>query len=211
MPINPAINLDLRVVEGIHNNDPDAAAELWEFVRSKFRYIVLRSFGVQDYEDKLCDAFVILWEAIRDKKIEDYTRVFPYMRSILYHLKCQYIREILHDRMYCIQLDIFFDEDHNASNMERFLAADSSYEPNHIFELHEHIATMHHVLGLMNKQDAELLHRYYIREEEANIIMQEMRLTPTQYRLRKNRAKNEFSRLGRRVINARPFQTAVAA
>ena len=51
------------------------------------------------------------------------------------------------------------------------------------------------LLRRLDTLDQELLERFYLREEPAEQIQREMRLTETSYRLRKSRAKNQVVRL----------------
>jgi RNA polymerase sigma-70 factor (ECF subfamily) len=56
------------------------------------------------------------------------------------------------------------------------------------------------VLERMTSRDREILSRFYLREQSQEQICREMRLTETQFRLLKSRAKQRFAELGRRQV-----------
>jgi DNA-directed RNA polymerase specialized sigma24 family protein len=62
------------------------------------------------------------------------------------------------------------------------------------------------VLNAVPKRDREVLVRFYLKEEDPDIICREMELTETQFRLIKSRAKARFGELGRtRLANRAPL------
>jgi DNA-directed RNA polymerase specialized sigma24 family protein len=59
------------------------------------------------------------------------------------------------------------------------------------------------VLNGVPKRDREVLIRFYLREQSADEICQEMDLTETQFRLIKSRAKIRFGELGKTRLGLR--------
>ena len=58
-----------------------------------------------------------------------------------------------------------------------------------------------HLLSSLSSRDREILRRFYLEEQSREQICSEMRLTETQFRLFKSRAKARFSELGQRQIS----------
>jgi DNA-directed RNA polymerase specialized sigma24 family protein len=56
------------------------------------------------------------------------------------------------------------------------------------------------VLEEISTRDKEILTRFYLRGQSQEKICQEMRLTETQFRLLKSRAKARFGELGRKRL-----------
>jgi RNA polymerase sigma-70 factor (ECF subfamily) len=64
------------------------------------------------------------------------------------------------------------------------------------------------VLKGISRRDREILMRFYLHEQPQEQICKEMRLTETQFRLLKSRAKARFGEMGKRKLanrNASPF------
>ncbi|MDQ6708268.1 MAG: hypothetical protein M3Z85_20105 [Acidobacteriota bacterium] len=66
---------------------------------------------------------------------------------------------------------------------------------------HEEIAGK--VLKGISKRDREILTRFYIAEQSQDEICTQMKLTETQFRLLKSRAKARFGEMGKRKIGRR--------
>jgi len=56
------------------------------------------------------------------------------------------------------------------------------------------------VLREMSKRDRDVLTRFYLYEQSQELICREMKLTATQFRLLKSRAKTRFAELGRKKL-----------
>jgi len=63
------------------------------------------------------------------------------------------------------------------------------------------------VLTELGDRDREILTRFYLYEQSQDQICSEMRLTETQFRLLKSRAKSRFGELGRKKLAHRSLQS----
>src|SRR6266699_4557108 len=70
---------------------------------------------------------------------------------------------------------------------------------------HEEVEAMKQELRRMKDRDLELLTRYYLREQPQERICTEMALTPTQFLVRKSRAKARLANLTQRRLSRTPF------
>jgi DNA-directed RNA polymerase specialized sigma24 family protein len=59
---------------------------------------------------------------------------------------------------------------------------------------------MRSVLMRLTPKDREILTRFYLQEQPQEQICQEMKLTETQFRLLKSRAKDRFGELGKKKL-----------
>jgi RNA polymerase sigma factor (sigma-70 family) len=62
------------------------------------------------------------------------------------------------------------------------------------------------VLHELSDKDREILTRFYLREQSQDQICREMKLTETQFRLLKSRAKARFGELGKKKLTGRSSQ-----
>ena len=68
------------------------------------------------------------------------------------------------------------------------------------------VEVMLEVLREMSPRDREVLTRFYLREQSQEQICRDMRLTDTQFRLLKSRAKARFGEIGKKKIDKRAFR-----
>jgi DNA-directed RNA polymerase specialized sigma24 family protein len=64
---------------------------------------------------------------------------------------------------------------------------------------------MEQILQAIPRRDREILTRFYLKEQTQEEICEEMKLTETQFRLLKSRAKSRFGALGRRRLMRKPM------
>ena len=62
------------------------------------------------------------------------------------------------------------------------------------------------VLEELPRRDGEILTRFYLREQSQEQICEEMKLTETQFRLLKSRAKARFGELGKKKLAHKSLQ-----
>jgi RNA polymerase sigma factor (sigma-70 family) len=61
---------------------------------------------------------------------------------------------------------------------------------------------MQSALQALSQRDRDILVRFYLREQTQEQICEEMRLTETQFRLLKSRAKAKFGEIGRKKLTS---------
>ena len=62
------------------------------------------------------------------------------------------------------------------------------------------------VLKGISRRDREILTRFYLQEQTQEQICSEMKLSETQFRLLKSRAKARFGELGKRRLGRKNFK-----
>jgi hypothetical protein len=83
------------------------------------------------------------------------------------------------------------------------IPSNAKHNPDSILEGQQRSVLMAQVLKSMNPERREILNRFYVLEQLPEQICTEMKLTDTQFRLLKNRAKAEFGERGRKMMNPR--------
>ena len=70
-------------VDRIRAGDPIAMTELYTVFTRGIRYLLLRSLGVEEVDDRVHDCFVIVAEAIRSGELRDPARLMGYVRTVV--------------------------------------------------------------------------------------------------------------------------------
>src|SRR5580704_65795 len=68
-------------VDRIRAGDPLAMTELYTVFTRGIRYLLLRSLGMEELDDRVHDCFVIVTEAIRSGELRDPARLMGYVRT----------------------------------------------------------------------------------------------------------------------------------
>jgi RNA polymerase sigma factor (sigma-70 family) len=194
----PAVRVDWALlVDRIRASDPGAMEELYTFFERGIRYYLQRQLGAQELEDKIHDIFVIVVQAIRRGELREPERLMGFVRTIAQRHVAAYINEAVHVRREKIPVD------------ESTPLRDTSLTPEDSALNKEKLDLMKKTLRSMPSRDRELLTRFYLQEQTQEQICAEMRLTESQFRLLKSRAKARFGEKGRRLsavhILARTF------
>ncbi len=179
-----------QMVERIRAGDPAGMEELYRIFSKGIRYYLYRQLGPQDLDDKVHDIFVIITQSIRRGDLRDPERLMGYVRTIVRRQVAAHIDNAVQARRNSDLTDSRYTCDHNP-NPERGL----------IERQNEELALR--ILNSLQKRDREVLIRFYLEEQPAGQICQEMGLSETQFRLIKSRAKARFGELGKRRFSLR--------
>src|ERR1700733_11936148 len=161
------------LVDKIKQNDKTGLEELYRVFSRGVRYYFCRQLGPQDVDDRVHDAFLTVAQAIQRGDVREPERLMGYVRTIVSRRIAAQIEENVHD-------------------------AGSNPEQAAIKSQNEDIARK--MLNSITPRDREILMRFYLEEQTANQICDEMGLTETQFRLLKSRAKARFGALGKRNV-----------
>lgn len=188
-------NIDWRqLVYMIQAGDPAALESLYRIFSKGVRYYLCRQLGVQELDDKVHDTFLIVVQAIRRGDLREPDRLMGFVRTIMRRQVAAHIDNAVHKRRDLTELDTGAP------------IADLSHNPEQQAILEQKIALMEKVLLAVPRRDREILTRFYLDEQTQEEICSEMRLTETQFRLLKSRAKARFGEIGKRKLLRRPVQ-----
>ncbi|HVV44872.1 MAG TPA: sigma-70 family RNA polymerase sigma factor [Bryobacteraceae bacterium] len=179
-------------VARIQAGDPAAMAELYSVFTRGIRYLLLRSLGIEDIDDRVHDCFVVVTEAIRSGELREPARLMGYVRTVVRrHIAASIENAVLRRRNVVEFEDAFLDVSDCRNNPEQDLLARQRTE----------IACR--VFNGVSRREREILRRFYLLEQSQERICSEMGLSYNQFRLLKSRAKARFGKLGQRLAEPR--------
>ena len=179
------------LVERIRRGDSSAMEELYKMFSTGIRFLLYRQLGPQDLDDKVHDVFVIITQAICNGELREPERLMGYVHTVVRRQVASHIDRAVQMRRNYVDVD--FQES----------VSDKRPNPERAAIERQNLGLAMSVLQCIPKRDREVLTRFYLNEESAEEICENMGLTDTQFRLIKSRAKARFGELGRRRLTNR--------
>lgn len=181
------------LVEKVRCGDPAGMEQLYSLFGRGVRFYLYRQLGPQELDDKVHDTFLIVVQAIRRGDLREPERLMGFVKTVLRRQVAAHINEAVQSRREQTDLD-------NA-----YRVADHGSSPEEIAMLRERRELMAETLASIPDRDREILIRFYLYEQPQSQICDEMRLSETQFRLLKSRAKARFGEIGKRRLSASPL------
>jgi len=172
------------MVERIQANDPTGMEDLYSVFTTGIRFYLCRQLGPQDLDDKVHDAFLTITQSIRRGDLREPERLMGYVRTVVRRQVASYIGAAVESRRTLV------DPDHGA------ILRDRQPDPERRAIEDQNNSLAMRVLNTLPRRDREVLVRFYLQEQSPPQICREMKLTQTQFRLTKSRAKARFTELG---------------
>jgi RNA polymerase sigma-70 factor (ECF subfamily) len=180
-----------RLVERIRAGDPAGMEELYAVFVKGVRFFLWRQLGTQDLDDKVHDIFLIITQSIQRGELREPDRLMGYVRTVLRRQVAGHIDSAVHARRNQQSIDPAMTLSDHQPDPERQVIEKESQD----------VALR--MLGGLPKRDREVLVRFYLQEQSADEICRDLKLTETQFRLIKSRAKARYGELGRRRFSQR--------
>jgi RNA polymerase sigma-70 factor, ECF subfamily len=177
-----------RLVNRLQDGDPAAMAELYQVFAKGIRFYLCRQVGTQELDDRVHDAFLVVVQSIQRGELRDPRRLMGFVRTVVRRMVAAQIDRDIQNRKETLDLD--FGE----------RVADQRANPEKSVMLRQKIDLIRQVLDQMSDKDREILFRFYVEEQHPERICDEMKLSITQFRLLKNRAKSRFGELGKKKL-----------
>ena len=174
-------------------DDPRGMEELYGVFSRGVRFYLCRQLGPQELEDKVNDTFLIVVQAIRRGELREPDRLMGFVRTIVRRQVAAYIDTAVQNRREQADLECGLTVSDRRSNPEQDAIA------------RQRIEIMRRVLNSLSQRDREILTRFYLMGQPQDQICEEMRLSDTQFRLLKSRAKARFGESGRRSLRYHGF------
>lgn len=194
--VPPPSDIDFAsLVERIRVSDPQGMEELYRIFSRGVRYYLCRQLGTQELEDKVHDTFLIVVQAIRRGDLREPERLMGFIRTVVRRQVAAHIETTIHTRREQLDLET------------GAALADGNHGPEETAIVAQKAELMEKILRGLNKRDREILTRFYLDEQPQEKICAEMKLTDTQFRLLKSRAKTRFGELGRKRLAKRPIRS----
>jgi len=181
------------VVERIQRGDESGMEELYRVFAKGVRYYLCRQLGKQELEDKIHDTFLIVVQAIQRGDLREPDRLMGFVRTIVRRQVASYIDQVVHSRREEADIEV------------GVRIADLTGNPEQTAAVQQRVDFMRSVLGRLSEKDREILTRFYLHEQTQEQICDEMRLSETQFRLLKSRAKARFGELGKKKLLQKPL------
>lgn len=176
------------MVDRIQRNDETAMEELYRVFSRGIRFYLCRQLGPQDLDDRVHDCFLIVVQAIRKGDLREPERLMGFVRTIVRRQIAGHIETAVQTRRQQVDIETSGAIPDRRLDPETFV----------IGRQEEELAAT--VLKGISRRDREILTRFYLHEQSQEQICREMRLTETQFRLLKSRAKARFGELGKRKL-----------
>jgi len=181
------------LVDDIRAGRVDGMEELYKLFSRGIRFYLCRQLGPQELDDKVHDTFLIVVQAIRRGELREPERLMGFVRTIVRRQVAAHIDAVVHYRKEHFDLEC------------GTRVADVAQSPEETAIKDEKSGLMMEVLRAISARDREILTRFYLLEQSQEQICKEMRLSETQFRLLKSRAKARFGELGRKKLTRRPL------
>jgi RNA polymerase sigma-70 factor (ECF subfamily) len=175
-----------RLVESIRKGSPEGMEELYTLFGKGVRFFLWRQMGSQDLDDKVHDIFLIITQAIQRGELREPERLMGYVRTVLRRQVASYIDTAVQTRRNQVTLDPAMNVSDRQLSPER-----------EVIDRQNNEVAMR-VLRSLPTRDREVLVRFYLDEQLPEQICRELKLTETQFRLIKSRAKARYGELGKR-------------
>ena len=189
----------VALVARIQAGDPRGEEELYGVINGGVRFSLYRQIPLQEVDDKVHNIFMIVLEAIRERRLREPERLMGFIGTVARRQVAAYIHSAVEIRRICVPID--------SEPGFPGIPVDSGIEDG-IFgrEVSELVST---TLMRLPESEREILRRFYLEHQTLKRICAEMGLTETQFRLLKYRAKANFGAAGRKALRM-PLRMPVA-
>lgn len=177
-----------ELVERIRSGDPAGMEQLYAIFARGVRFYLWRQIGPEELDDRVHDTFLIVVQAIQRGELREPERLMGFVRTVVRRQVAAYIERAVQTRRGQAELHPGLPVSDSRSNPEQQLLARQKVE------------IMLKVLESVSRRDREILTRFYLLGQTQQQICREMKLTETQFRLLKSRAKARFGELGKRRL-----------
>ena len=174
-----------QLIDRIQQGDKAAEAELFALVRDCVRPSALRRLGAVDADDSVHDVFIIVLGNIRSQLVRDPDRLTAYIAAVFKFRRWR----SWHTASATVDTPVESLDLEAAGKTPEAVVRDT-----------EHWKLVRSALSCCSERDRNILVRFYLYDQAREEICREMRLTPTQFRLLKSRAKDRFGRIGRELM-----------
>ncbi len=178
-----------KLVNRIRVGDSDAMDELYSVFGKGVRLYMCRQLGFQEVDDKVHDTFIVVVQAIQKGDLREPERLMGFVRTVARRMVAGHIDHLVHKRREDVAVE------------SGIVLSDQGVTPEQTVMERQRVDLMLRVLRDMSTRDRDVLTRFYLYEQSQDQICREMKLTDTQFRLLKSRAKARFAELGRKALS----------
>ncbi len=178
-----------QLVDRVQADDPRGIEDLYTYFSKGARFYFCRHLGLEELDDRVHDSFLLVLDRIKRGELRDPERLMGFIRTILRRQVASYVRGAVEERRDFAPLDAESEYclDFRGCPEERIIDIEA-------------VDIMERVMRAMSLREREILTRFYLLEQAAESICKDMRISMTQFRLMKSRAKGRLGALGRRSL-----------
>ncbi|MCL4794777.1 MAG: sigma-70 family RNA polymerase sigma factor [Bryobacteraceae bacterium] len=176
------------LVDRIAQGDATAMEDLYRSLMRGLRSNLGRQLPADLVEDRAHNVFLITVSAIREGQIRDPARLPAFIRTVAQRQAADAIRGITRKRT-------------TETGFGDLAVPDHRRDPECELDYRQRLRCLREALAALSPRDREILTRFYLEEQTAELICREMNLSPTQFRLFKSRAKARLGHAGRQSIS----------
>ena len=174
------------LVSRIQAGDPHAVMALYELMNGGVRLMLTRNVASHEIEDRIHNVFVIVLQAIQSNQVKDPERLMGFIWTVTQRQVHRQIGENIRAR--------------RSQECRESLAGASGREVEGFADSHQQSELMSSALMRLSCNDQEILRRFYIEEQPKELICDDLKLTPDQFRVRKSRAKAKLAEAGQMAM-----------
>jgi RNA polymerase sigma factor (sigma-70 family) len=186
----------VQLAQDIERGDPSAIAHLYEFCSTKIRWYFQRRVRFEDIDDRVHEVFLAVFASIQQGNLRQPTRMLEFLWGVARKQVFVQIRQQKRGQTMA----------ETQANLQVVDLHPLAYE---VIDSQERRAHAAHALARLASRDREILIRFYLLEQPREKIQSELRMSATQFRLAKSRAKDRLARIGRAQIqlgSQQPFR-----
>jgi RNA polymerase sigma-70 factor (ECF subfamily) len=190
--IDPSVMPVAELVAGVVANDDQALSELFRRYRKGLNWLA-RQQGVSDH-----DAEDVAQESMIDAILQIQVGGIQCPQALTGYLRTICIRKAVNFRLKSRKYDSYDASPLLAANVQ---LKDDTGDSERKLMIKERADICRKALEQLKPKERELLTRFYLEEQSQEQIMREMKLSVTQFRLNKSRAKQMFGKAGKRLLD----------
>jgi RNA polymerase sigma factor (sigma-70 family) len=180
-----------RIVAQIMEGENAGLEALYAFFGRSVRFLLAQQLHFEDVEGKLHDTFLAVVKAIRAGQVRDASRLPFFLKTVAQRQVAGHLSNPATRRY--VQL--------TAALQESRADQRPSPEKDALSQERQKIALR--ILHNLPEIDRRILIRFYLEGQPADEICADLRISQTQFRLRKSRAKERLRRLIRSAVEER--------
>ena len=172
----------VNLVERVRGGHATGLEELYGLANN-FSFFLMRQLGRDELQDNIHDIFVTTAQAVAMGKLRDPGRLIPFITTVTRFHTYRQIEYRTRNRKF-------------EGSLEHVNVLDANINIEQAAYHKQKVRIAREILQSMSARDRDVLLRFYLKEQSKEQICREMKLTPTQFRLLKTKAKSNFTRLG---------------
>jgi RNA polymerase sigma-70 factor, ECF subfamily len=175
----------IELAAQIQAGDETGLGCLYRIFSRGLHFYLLRQIGEQDCDDRMHEILLIVLDALRKGGLREPQHIMSFVWTVARRQVAATIQQRVVSRQMELGLDCGVE------------VAEPSGNPESESISRERIAIARKALLSLSPHDGEILYRFYLKEQPQEQICREMKLTETQFRLGKSRAKARFAEAGK--------------